>query len=284
MHTIHRDYDRMPFSPNYPNYYPPQYYPPIPTHDDAVQPVEEPVRVVPYRNGTLRNQEYDSPLSQDQEPDSLLDTLIVGKESSNNLDRAIEVDSTANLPSEIVSLIISLESLSQSLSISHKQFLSHQLTRLSYSLQTDCLNPEINQNWELPSKSTPSPPHITPRPSNAFPSTSKEQTPPPPPVLFTPPAISTDWSGPGSFPTFEQRSTNLDVNHQRSASVQYDPQPFMRQISQENIYANASSSSPGIKTNSQDMPAPPLPPRDHFGSQVEYQNIPTNRGSKKRIY
>ena len=278
MHTIHRDYDRVPFPSTFPNYYSPQYYThsEIPTDADAVQE--------PYRNGSLpRKQEYDSPVSQDLEPCSLLNTLIVSKESSNNLDRAIEVDSTNNLPSELVNLIISLESLSQSLSISHKQFLSHQLTRLSFSLQTDCLNPEISQNWELPTKSTPSPPLITPRPSNTLSSTSKVQTPPPPP-LFTPPAISTDWSGPGSFPTYDQRSANLDINHPRSSSVQYESQiPFARQISQEIIYANTSSPSTGIDSSSQDLSAPPLPPRD-FGSQVEYQNIPTNRSSKKRIY
>lgn len=282
MHTVHRDYDRVPFSPNYPNYYPPQYYPhsEIPAHEDAVHSVENPVHVTPYRNGTLpRKQEYDS---QDLEPSSLLDTLIVSKETGNSGDRIIEVDSTASLPSEIVSLIISLESLSQSLSISHKQLLSHQLTRLSYSLQSDCLNPKINQNLEIPTKSSPSPPPITPRPTNTLTSTSVEQSPHPPPPTFTSPPISTDWSGPGSFPSYDQRPTNLDINHQRSVSVQFESQApsFTRQISEEIIYANTSSPSPMIK----DLSAPPLPPRDHFGSQVEYQNIPANRSSKKRIY
>ncbi|KAI6653854.1 hypothetical protein LOD99_3356 [Oopsacas minuta] len=274
MYTVHRDFDRSPYPTNHPIHFTlPKYSSEIPIHEEAVNPCDDdvPLRPPPLRGVPLpRREEFDSPLSPKLEED-LLSTLIVAKETKT-MERTKEPPSP-NLPSGVVDLLISLESLSQSLSLPHKQSLSQQLTRLSYSLQTDCLYPENDQQWQTPTNINSNPPQITPRKSGA---TSQDLLPNS--HVITPSALSSDWSGPGSFDHQKPTQLELNPNHQRSVSVQYDTQrSFLRQTSGERIYANMSS-TPCTTPGNSDPLAPPLPPRDHFVSKVEYHNVPATRG------
>ena len=277
MHTVPS------YSLNY-HYYTPR------CSDQVESPVQdndlvETTRVVtPITKAYHTKQEYDCPDSPDLAGDDLVNTLIVGSNKLLEHERPTLQDSLLSLPPGIVELLLSLENLSNFLPISEKQSLSHQLTKLSYSLQTQCLYPDTNQEYETPTKRSPSPPILTPRKPNSH-------TPSVPivaPRMSTPSTIS-DWSGPGSFPTFQDqnRPTKLNVHtlpasphYQRSVGTQYDQKCLVKQKS-EVIYANTSSSPvasdlPPHKPNL----APPLPPRDHTGS--DYQNLPPSRGSKKK--
>ena len=282
MHTVHSDYDPSPYPANY-QYFPSRYSKQgeLPMHENDL---EVTTRVVPLRTAPFHSkQEYDCPDSPDLVGDDLVNTLIVGDDLNIVSDRSPGQVSLHNLPPQIVELIISLDDSSQTLSISQKQSLSHQLTKMSLSLQTQCLYGDTNQEWDTHTKRCPSPPIFTPRKPNP-------QTPSVPivtPRISTPTAPCTDWSGPGSFPTYQEqhRPTKLNIStlpasphHQRSTSVQYDQKCLVKQKSDDVIYANTSSTP----SNTSCLHAPPLPPRDNAPGP-EYQNLPPNRGSKKRI-
>ena len=282
MHTF-----KTPQQSNY-QYHPARYsnQGEVPMHENDLV---ETTRVVPHRTADFyTRQEYDCPESLDLVGDDLINTLIIRPEFNVTSDGSPVQDTHLNIPHQIVDLISSLETLSKSLSTSEKQFMSHQLTKLSYTLQTECLYPDSSQQWETPAKRSPSPPTLTPRKPNHQVSDVN--------IVAQRVLTPSDWSGPGSFPTCQDqnRPTKLNINtlpascfSQRSASVQYDQKCLVKQKSDEVIYANTSSTptSSGPHTNKATI-APPLPPRDrdHTATGPDYQNLPPSRGSKKKNY